>query len=129
VPLTLQAALGWEGASWNATVATEWRSGYPISAPVARYRVGDPIGEAPVTYLYRPQINNDRLSPYFRTDLTLGYSFSFLSANWTATLTLFNATNRDNELGRTYEPRERGVAVDSQRGFPILPLLELEMRL
>jgi len=129
VPFTLQAALGWEEGAWSATVATEWRSGYPLSAPVARYRVGDPVGDGPVTYLYRPQINNDRLAPYFRTDVTLGYSFSFLSADWTATLTVFNATNRDNELGRTYEPRERGVRVDSQRGLPVLPLLELEMRL
>jgi hypothetical protein len=129
VPFTLQAALGWEGSSWDATVATEWRSGYPISAPVARYRVGDPVEDTPTTYLYRPQINNDRLAPYFRLDVTLGYSFRFLTADWTATLTLFNATNRDNELGRTYEPGGRNVEVDPQRGFPILPLLELEMRL
>lgn len=129
VPFTLQSAFGWEGGSWDATIAAEWRSGYPISAPVARYRVGDPVEGEPETYLYRPQVNNDRLAPYFRTDLTLGYSFSFLSADWTATLTLFNVTNRDNELGRTYEPREERVAIDSQRGLPILPLLELEMRL
>ena len=128
VPYTLRGALGWKGASWSATVATEWRSGYPITAPVARYRVGDPV-ERPVSYLYRPKVNNDRLSPYFRVDLTLGYSFQFLSARWTATLNLFNATNRDNELSRTYEPTDAGVNVTSQRGLPILPLLKLEMRL
>jgi hypothetical protein len=129
VPYTLRGALGWEGGAWSATVATEWRSGYPISAPVARYQVGDPVERSPVTYLYRPEVNNDRLAPYFRVDLTLGYSFQFLSARWTATLNLFNTTNRDNELSRTYEPTETGVNVSSQRGLPILPLLKFEMRL
>jgi len=128
VPVSIQGALSWEGPSWSATIATEWRSGYPISAPVARYQVGDPV-EEPSTYLYRPRINNDRLAPYFRVDLTLGYTFQFLSADWTATLNLFNATNRDNELSRTYRPAPDGVNVNSQRGFPILPLLKLEMRL
>jgi hypothetical protein len=129
VPFTLRGALGWTGPSWNATLATEWRSGYPISAPVARYQVGDPVEQEPLTYLYRPRINNDRLAPYFRVDLTLGYSFQLLSADWTTTLTLFNVTDRDNELSRSYEPTPSGVNVQSQRGLPILPLLELEMRL
>ncbi len=129
VPLTLRTALGWEGQHWNVTVATQWRSGYPISAPTARYRVGDPVAPNPVSYLYRPEVNNDRLAPYMRVDLTLGYSFRLLSADWTASLNLFNVTNRKNELSRTYEPTASGVNVDSQRGLPILPLLELEMRL
>ena len=129
VPYTLRGALSWEGRAWSATIATEWRSGYPISAPVARYRVGDPIESAPTTYLARPRVNNERLAPYLRFDLTLGYSFQFLSARWTATLNLFNATNRDNELSRTYEPTENGVDVSSQRGLPILPLVKLEMQL
>lgn len=129
VPFSVRGAVGWTGEAWSITVATEWRSGYPISAPVARYRVGDPVETEPATYLYRPQVNNDRLSQYFRADLTLGYSFHFLSADWTASLDLFNALNRDNELSRTYEPTDSGMKVDSQRGFPILPLLEIEMRL
>lgn len=129
VPFTLRGAFGWTGSSWSATLATEWRSGYPISAPVARYQVGDPVESDPVTYLYRPRINNNRLAPYFRADLTLGYSFEFLSADWTTTLTLFNVTNRDNELSRSYEPTPAGVDVQSQRGLPILPLLEMEMRI
>ncbi|PQJ36012.1 TonB-dependent receptor [Salinibacter sp. 10B] len=129
IPFSLRGALGWADASWNATLATEWRSGYPISAPVARYQVGDPVERDPVTYLYRPRLNNDRLSPYFRVDLTLGYSFQFLSADWTATLTLFNVTSRENELSRSYEPTPTGVNVQSQRGLPFLPLLEVEMRI
>lgn len=129
VPLTARGALGWNSGPWTVTLAGEWRSGYPITAPVARYRVADPVERTPRSYLYRPKINNARLAPYFRSDLTLGYSFGFLSADWTALMTLYNATNRENELSRTYEPTQTGVEVDSQQGLPILPLLELEMRL
>jgi len=129
VPFSLRSVLGWNGGTWSAVFASEFRSGYPISAPVARYRVGDPVEEDPVTYLYRPQVNNDRLAPYFRMDLTIGYAFNLLSAEWKATLNLFNVTNRDNELSRTYEPEAKGVNVQSQSGLPILPLVQLEMRL
>jgi len=129
VPVSLQGALSWEGSAWTASLAMEWRSGYPISAPVARYQMGDPVEEQPLTYLYRPQVNNERLDPYFRMDFTLGYSFPLLSADWTAELTLFNVTNRGNELSRTYEPRDVGINVSSQRGLPLLPLLEFEMEL
>jgi len=40
-----------------------------------------------------------------------------------------NVTNRDNVLDRTYRPTETGVDINRQRGLPILPLVELEMRL
>jgi len=129
VPVTLRSTIGWTGGSFGATVAAEWRSGYPITAPVARFRVGDPVEEEPATFLHRPRVNNDRLDPYFRTDLTLRYSFRVLSAQWTARLNLFNATNRDNEVDRTFRPTDDGVDVESQSGFPLLPLLEVEMKL
>jgi hypothetical protein len=129
VPVTLRGALGWSGSAWRATIAAEWRSGYPVSAPVARYEVGDPVDSSPTTYLYRPQVNNERLAPYFRLDLSVGYAFQLLSARWRASVNFFNLTNRANERGRAYEPTATGVRVNSQRGLPLLPLLELEMKL
>jgi hypothetical protein len=129
VPFTLRSALGWTGEAWRVTVAAEWRSGYPVSAPVSRFQVGDPVESSPTTYLHRPRVNNDRLSPYFRLDLSVGYAFQLLSARWRASLNFFNVTNRANERGRTYEPTSTGVNVNSQRGLPLLPLLELEMKL
>ena len=129
VPVTLRGALGWSGEAWRATIAAAWRSGYPVSAPVARFQSGDPVESSPTTYLYRPEVNNDRLAPYFRVDLSVGYTFQLLSAQWGASLNLFNVTNRANERARTYVPTATGVNIDSQRGLPILPLLELEMKL
>ena len=129
VPYSLRGAVSWTGTDWEFSVATEIRNGYPISEPVARYRLGDATGEEPTTYLYRPQINNGRLPTYLRVDATVGYQFEFLSAQWRARLNLFNTTNRDNVIGRQFSPTDTGVEVDDRRGFPILPLIELEMRL
>jgi hypothetical protein len=126
VPLSVRGAVSWTGSTWEATLAAEARSGYPISVPVARYRVGDPV-EDPASFLYRPQINNGRLPPYLRLDASLGYRFDFLSARWTAKLTLFNASNRSNVVDRAYLPTSSGVAVDNQKGLPVLPLFEIEM--
>ena len=129
VPVSLRTVVAWTGNRWNASLAAEVRSGYPISAPVARYRLGDPTQPDPETFLYRPQINNQRLPLYVRMDATLGYDFSFLSAEWSAKLNLYNATNRANTIDRDFAPTDSGVRVDSRRGLPILPLLEIEMTL
>ena len=129
VPYTAHGAVSWDDGRWSATVASEWRSGYPTTTPVSRYRVGDPAGGRTETYLYRPEVNNDRLSAHFRVDVIFGYAFQFLSANWTARINLYNVTNRANEVDRTYRPTLSGVEVESQRGLPILPLVELQMSL
>jgi hypothetical protein len=110
-------------------MGAEVRSGYPITVPVARYRLGDPTAAEPTTYLYRPRVNNGRLPPYLRMDLTVSYQFELLSSDWTATLDIFNAVNRDNILDQTYRPTDTGVRVNRQQGLPILPLLELKMEL
>jgi len=129
IPLSVRTTLGWDRGAWRATVATELRSGYPITVPEARYRLGDPATESPTSYLHRPRVNNGRLPPYLRVDLTVSYRFQLLAADWTATADVFNVINRDNILDQTYRPTETGVSVNRQRGLPILPLVELEMEL
>ena len=123
VPLALQAALSRHTGRWEATLAAEWRSGEPVSVPVARYRLGDvadgPDGE-PTTYLYRPQINNGRLPPYARLDATLGYRFGLLTGDWRVRLTVYNLLNRANVVSRQYEPLPTGVRVGDRRGLPLL---------
>ncbi|MFB6271317.1 MAG: TonB-dependent receptor domain-containing protein [Salinibacter sp.] len=129
VPLSLRSTLNWTGGAWGATLGIELRSGYPVTVPEARYRLGDPTRSKPTTYLYRPRVNNGRLPPYLRVDLTVSYQFELLSADWTAALDLFNLTDRENILDQQYRPTDTGVNVDQQRGLPFLPLLELEMEL
>ena len=129
VPVSVRTTLGWEGGPWSTTVATKFRSGYPITEPEARYQLGDPTETSSTAYLHRPQVNNGRLPPQLRVDLTVSYQFQFLTGAWTATVEVYNATNRDNILDQTYRPTDSGVDVDRQRGFPVLPLVELEMEL
>jgi len=128
VPVSVRGAVTWTSPSWEATLGTEIRSGYPITEPTARYQLGDPADET-TSYLYRPQINNGRLPSYVRFDASIAYRFPLLGGNWKAKLNLYNATNRGNIVDRSFAPRPDGIRVDDQRGFPILPLLELEMTL
>jgi hypothetical protein len=129
VPVSARTALTWSHGPWETTLAAELRSGYPITIPEARFRVGDPVAEEPTTFLSRPQVNNGRLPTYARVDASILYRFRLLTASWEARLNLFNVLNRGNVVSRTFAPTDTGVEVSSQRGLPLLPLLELEMTL
>ncbi len=80
-------------------------------------------------YLYRPEINNGRLPPYWRIDGQLTYRFHWLGANWHAALYLYNLLNRRNVIDRRYEPAPTGVRQIDRKGLPLLPLIELQMKL
>ena len=129
MPFSVRGGLNWRQGAWEVALAAELRSGYPYSEPVARYDLGDLLDEEPVTYLYRPQVNNGRLPPYARLDAALGYRFRWLTARWRAKLSVYNVTNRRNIVSRRYEPEDGSVRVDNRRGLPLLPLIELEMTL
>ena len=129
MPFSVRGGINWQRGAWEVALAAEGRSGYPQSEPVARYELGDPLDQEPVTYLYRPQVNNGRLPPYARLDAALGYRFQWLTARWRAKLSIYNITNRRNIVSRRYEPQEGTVRVDDRRGLPLLPLIELEMTL
>ena len=129
VPLSIRSVLTWSRGAWETTLAAEVRSGYPLTVPEARFRVGDPTDDTPLTFLARPQVNNGRLPTYARLDAAVRYRFRLLTARWNARLNLFNVLNRTNVVSRTFAPTDLGVDVENQRGLPILPLLELEMTL
>ncbi len=129
VPRTLRTSATYTGRRVLASVAGELRSGYPVTVPVARYAVGDPLDQEPASYLSRPAIGNGRLPAYFRVDGSLGYRFGLLDARWTARVHVYNLIGRRNVISRQYVPAPEGVAVNSRLGLPLLPLFELEMRL
>ena len=129
VPYSFRSAVSWRGGPWQATLASELRSGYPESVPTARYALGDPIDDDAVTYLYRPQANNGRLPAYARLDATLSYRFTFLDAQWTTKAGVYNLANRRNVVSRQYAPTDTGVDVSARQGLPVLPILEMEVKL
>lgn len=132
VPRAFRGVIQRDGRRIDVTLSAELRSGYPHSVPVSRYVVGDPLGEAgdaPEDYLHRPRINNGRLPPYVRADLGFAWKFRALEAKWQAQLHLYNVTNYRSVVSRQYEPTPEGVVVTDRRGFPILPLFEIQMEL
>lgn len=128
VPRALHAFGSRELAKWRLTAAVDLRSGYPVTVPVSRYIAGDPLDDDE-EYLHRPSINNGRLPPYLRIDLSASRQFTMLGADCMAGLQIYNVANRRNVVARQYLPAEEGMDVQNRRGFPILPLFELEMRL
>ncbi len=116
-------------STWNITLSTTARSGYPLTVPVARYSLAGPTGELPTLYLSRPEVNNGRLPPYVRFDLTISNRFTLIGAQWRAQLHVVNLTNRRNVIDRVYDPAQPVVKPRDLRGLPILPLFELEMEL
>lgn len=114
---------------WEIMLAGEFRSGYPMTVPVARYELADPLEPEPIVYLYRPELNNGRLPPYWRIDARLAYRFGWLGASWQVELYVYNLLNHRNVLARRYEPTLTGVRVIDRRSLPLLPLLELQIEL
>lgn len=114
---------------WAFTFSADVRSGYPYSAPIARYAVGDPLDEEPVPYFYRPSVNNGRLPAYWRMDAAVDYRFRLLGARWRGRLQLYNLFDRRNVISRQYDPREYIPAPADRRSLPLLPLIELEMEI
>ncbi len=129
VPSALRSVLRWEKRRWWLALSALWRSGYPVTVPVARYVLAGPLDEAPTAYLYRPRINNGRLPAYLRLDVTAAYRFGWLGARWQAEVHLYNALNRRNVIGRFYDPAEEVVRGKDRRGLPLLPLFEFKMEL
>ncbi|SHK55159.1 TonB-dependent receptor [Rhodothermus profundi] len=129
VPKALNAFIRYTRSRWEVMLAGELRSGYPTTVPVARYELSDPLEPDPISYLYRPDINNGRLPPYWRVDARVAYRFGWLGARWEVELYVYNLFNHRNVIDRRYEPTPTGVRVIDRRGLPLLPLLELQMEL
>lgn len=129
VPRLLRSSVTRSYSDWHITLSSMFRSGYPITVPIAAYTIGAPGDENPTQYLYRPEYNNGRLPPYIRFDLTISYEFELLDADWTTQVHIFNLTNRRNVIDRYYEPTNNTVEITQRKGLPILPLFEIEMDL
>lgn len=130
LPRAFRGAVGRNGPHWSYSVSVDWRSGFPVTVPVARYALDDPLDDEPGRFLHRPQINNGRLPPYLRFDVMAGYRFRAFGVRFRTQLHLFNVTNHRNVVDRLYDPRqEESVAVINRRGLPLLPLFEVRMEL
>lgn len=126
VPQEMRSALARSLGAWTFSFAAIWRTGLPLTVPVARYAIGSPLDEEPTRYLYRPAVNNGRLPPYLRFDVLGAYEFDWTWAHLRFQVQAYNFTNRRNVINRIYQPDDAGsVAERDRRGLPILPLFEI----
>ena len=125
-PQFFQAAVLRDVGRFTFSVSSLWRSGYPITVPVARYAVQDPLDDAPERYLYRPRINNGRLPSYFRLGVLAGYWFHMGTWKIATQAQVYNVTGNRNVVDRLYDPAPDGPVVSEDRyGFPLIPLFEI----
>ncbi len=125
-PQRLRLAVQRETLRWTFGLSGFWRSGYPITIPVARYAVGDPLDEEPTRFLYFPNINNGRLPPYLRFGGLVAYRFAVGQTQIRVQGQLYNLTLRRNVVDRFYDPSGvESVMVQSRRGLPAIPLFEI----
>ncbi len=129
IPRTFSAVAQRSLGNWRMSLSTVLRSGYPMTVPVARYAIIDPVSGERSYFFHMPEINNGRLPPYFRVDVGVGYRFHFLDAAWSAQIHVYNILNRRNVISSTYDPSKEGFRPKNNLGLPLLPLFELEMQL
>ncbi len=126
IPQQLEVAWRKTRNKWSYGVSGNWRSGYPITVPQARYAVGDPLSETPQGFLFFPKINNGRLPSYTNFGVQGSYRFNVGNVALQFKLEVNNITFWRNVIGRIYDPSlPHEVAVTSRFGLPAYPLLEI----
>ncbi len=121
----LNVVASWNARNWSAGLSMVAASGTPFTAPDAFYVVSGRI----VSHFGAH--NSSRLSPYFRTDLSLNWYFIRTSSRtFGANFSVYNATMRQNEiLCRLFTKEGTFAYRPLTLGFSILPSLSLFYRL
>lgn len=127
-PHQLEAFVVAAGRRWVVSLAATARSGYPYTAPTARYALGDPLDPERSLYAYRPELHNARLPVYARVDLGVAYGFRALGLDWEAQGQAYNLLNRRNTVGLRIVDDTAPSADARVAGFPLLPMVSLRAR-
>jgi len=114
---------------WNLGTSLDWRSGYPVSVPTARYQLNDPVSGEETWYFHRPEINNGRLPSYVRLDVQGAYRFTLAQAAWSTGISLYNVLNRRNVTSQSWDPSLPGTRSVERLGLPIVPMIDLVIAL
>jgi len=126
IPHRLQVSYQRTLNHWVFGVSGQWRNGYPITVPEARYSLQDPLSNEPEGFFYYPKINNGRLPPYINFGLQCGYKFRLEDVNFQVHLEVNNIHFRRNLIGREFDPTiPQRTSSTSIYGLPPYPLLEI----
>ena len=64
---------------------------------------------------------SERQSPYFRSDVRIGYQMEFSNSTLEIAIDLMNITNHQNIFIQTFNPRAQAIATQYQQGFIPVP--------
>jgi hypothetical protein len=59
----------------------------------------------------------------------MAYGFHWGSADWSVGINLYNAINRRNVVGQTFDPARETFSPNDRLGLPLLPLFDLKMEI
>jgi len=124
-PHSLGLVAAYETGRWNLGGSVDWRSGYPVTVPTARYQLEDPVSGETTWYFNRPTLNNGRLPYYLRVDLKMAYRFDFADAAWSTGVSVYNVLSRRNVVNQVWDPALPGSDPQNRLGLPILPMIDL----
>lgn len=124
-PRAFTVVVAREGNRWELGTSIDWRSGYPVSVPSARYQLEDPVSGETTWYYHRPELNNGRLPAYFRMDIRAAYRFRMAQAQWSTGLTIYNLINHRNVVSQSWDPSRPEARPDNRLGLPLLPMLDV----
>jgi len=129
LPFRLQMALQRTTERWIYGVSGQWRSGYPITVPEARYAVGDPLSDDAQGYFHFPNINNGRLPSFLNFGILGAYRFQVQNVKIQVKIEVSNLHFRRNVIAREFDPTiPQRASSSSIYGFPPYPLFEITSR-
>jgi len=126
IPHRLQISYQYITRHWLFGVSGQWRNGYPITIPEARYSLQDPLSNKPEGFFYFPKINNGRLPMFINFGLQGGYKFKIRGVDFQVHMEINNLHFRRNLIGREFDPTlPQRTTSTSIYGLPPYPLLEI----
>jgi len=129
LPFRLQVALQRTTSRWIYGVSGQWRSGYPITVPEARYAVGDPLSDDPQGFFHFPKINNGRLPSFLNFGVLGAYRFEIRNVKFQVKIEINNLHFHRNVIAREFDPTiPDRTTTTSIYGFPPYPLFEITSR-
>ncbi len=110
--------------TWTLGFSFVYSSGQPLTVPGSAYLISaNPDQPVDYTELYPGRINNFRLPPYARLDLSLTWKRQFAHWSMAPYLQIFNAGNRKNIWFIQYDYQNGQSDVSTQSMFPFLPTI------
>ena len=116
-------------SNWTFGITFVYTSGQPITLPGSGYFFNKLPDQDALDYEVFPSIINDlRLPPYMRLDVSMTYEKNFKHWSILPYIQVFNIGNRKNVWFVQYDQKDYQPDIDTQHMFPILPTIGVNFK-